>query len=61
MTNNFGVNISDIEIGKNVDTTDSDNGIIKDIRKNEVLPYFVEFSRHLSHRLQDRVFRRYCV
>ena len=44
MTNNFGVNISDIEIGKNVDTTDSDNGIIKDIRKNEVLPYFVEFS-----------------
>jgi len=42
--NNFGVNISDIKLGKKVDTTDGDNGIIMEIRENDILPYFIEFS-----------------
>lgn len=44
MKNKFGVSVSDITIGKRVDTTDSDNGIIKEIREKEFLPYFIEFS-----------------
>jgi uncharacterized protein YkvS len=41
--NQFGVKLSEVILGAIVDTTDGDNGVIKMINENEILPYLVEF------------------